>query len=433
MKLPIASSLARNTGWMFFAQGLGYGLRLIYFIVLARLLGVVQYGVIVGAFALVNLVSPYCQLGMGTLLLRYVSADRSRFPFFWGNVLLVTFATSGLIIVLLSLIAPRILDPASAAVIVATGVAMCLCEQLTVSATQVFQAFQEMRMMAVLNQLTSVLRTVTALGMWMIMHRATASEWCLALVGSSALSTIIAITAVSIRFGRPAFSPRLVLKHGAEGIEYAFACSTTSAYNDLDKTMLSHYGMNAANGIYSMAYRIIDMATTPIAAIQLAAEPRLFQLAASGIDKVVALGQRLLKRGVLVSSLVAVAMFIAAPAIPFVVGKGFGEGVLALRWLCLIPVFRSIHGITGSVLTCTGQQRYRTVTQVMAVALNFGLNLWLIPRYGWRGAAYASLATDAALAVMNWTSLAVVRKQFARLTLTDTPVSLPVNSARQVS
>ena len=128
------------------AQIIGYGLRLINFIILARLLGVVQYGVVVGAFALVNLVSPYCQFGTGTLLLRYVSADRKRFPVFWGNVLLVTSAASVLVIFALTLLAPRLIDSASAAVVLLTGIAVCLCEQITNGAAQVFQAFQEIRL-----------------------------------------------------------------------------------------------------------------------------------------------------------------------------------------------------------------------------------------------------------------------------------------------
>jgi hypothetical protein len=42
------------------------------------------------------------------------------------------------------------------------------------------------------------------------------------------------------------------------------------------------------------------------------------------------------------------------------------------------------------------------------VTVNFGLNLWLIPTHGWRGAAWASLATDGALGVMLWTALTLL-------------------------
>jgi len=56
-------------------------------------------------------------------------------------------------------------------------------------------------------------------------------------------------------------------------------------------------------------------------------------------------------------------------------------------------------------LTGAGLQRYRTAGQVAAVVLNFLLNLWLIPAYSWRGAAWSSLATDGALGVMIWMTL----------------------------
>jgi O-antigen/teichoic acid export membrane protein len=269
---------------------------------------------------------------------------------------------------------------------------------------------------AFLNQLTSLVRAVAAGAMLISIHHATARQWAWVSMLVSILVTIVAISVVTINFGLPRPDIQVLKKRSVEGIEYAFAASTTMAYDDLDKAMLSHYGMNAAVGIYAMAYRIIEMATMPIASLQLAAEPRLFKLGASGLELAADLGRRLLTRAVLVSLGIAAVLFVGAPAIPLVVGHSFREGVSALRWLCLIPVFRSFHYITGSVLTCTGLQRYRTLTQVAAALMNFGINLWLIPRYGWLGAAWASLLTDSSLGLMNWSVLYLtLRKRTVRL------------------
>jgi O-antigen/teichoic acid export membrane protein len=95
-------------------------------------------------------------------------------------------------------------------------------------------------------------------------------------------------------------------------------------------------------------------------------------------------------------------MFFAAPVIPHIVGASFTKSVSALQWLCLLPVFRSLHLGAGDTLTGAGYQRYRTVAQIGAAALNFALNLWLIPAYSWHGAAWASLLTDGSLAAGNW-------------------------------
>jgi len=398
----LKSTLAKNAGWMLVGQLSTYGLKVLYFIVIARLLGVVDYGIVVGAFALVMLVAQYSRLGMGTVLMRYVSGSHSRFATYWGNILMVTIVASGILILLLRLAAYHILDPASAGIVLATAVGSVLCEQLTTSATQAFQAHQSMRMASTLGQLIPMFRTFTAIGMLLVLHHTTAKVWTVASMIASLGAAVVALIAVTVKLGWPRFSPHLVLKHVGEGVEYSFAASTVNAYNDLDKTMLSHYGMSAANGIYGLAYRIVDVGSVPLAAIQLAAEPRLFQLAESGSDATIRLGRRLLRHGVLVSAAAALGMFIIAPLIPLLTGKGYGDAISALRWLCIIPIFRSVHQITGTVLTSLGLQRYRTVTQVAAVVLNFGLNVWLIPEFGWHGAAWSSLATDGALGIMNW-------------------------------
>jgi O-antigen/teichoic acid export membrane protein len=71
-------------------------------------------------------------------------------------------------------------------------------------------------------------------------------------------------------------------------------------------------------------------------------------------------------------------------------------------------VFRSLHLGAGDTLTGAGYQRYRTASQLSAAALNFGLNLWLIPAYSWHGAAWSSLVTDGSLAAGNWILLGLL-------------------------
>jgi O-antigen/teichoic acid export membrane protein len=405
------TGLRRNVGWMFVGQGAGYVLRIVYFVLIARALGVTQYGIVAAAFALVTLGAQYSRLGSGMVLLRYVSGDHGKFSVYWGNVLVTTLTISALITIALQLLAPHILNAEAASLVVFTSVASCIFEQLTISSTQVFQAFQRMRFTALLNLLTSLLRTMAAAALLFCVHQATAMEWVVLSMIVSGLAAVAAFVAVWVSFGRPRWDSQLFRARAGEGVEYAFASSTNSVYDDVDKTMLSHYGMNAAVGIYAMAYRVIEMATMPITSIQLAAEPRLFALGSERMQESAHLGRRLMSRSVLVSLAISVFLFVVAPVLPMLVGRDFAEGVSALRWLCLIPVFRSVHHITGSVLMCAGRQRSRTINQLIAAALNFLLNLWLIPHYGWHGAAWASLFTDGSLGVLNWTVLQVALRR----------------------
>ena len=395
------SPMAKNATWLFAGQGLGLVLQAAYFIILARLLGPLQYGVYAGAFAFASLVAQYSALGTGTVFLRYVSSDHSAFAVYWGNILVVTSVVGGGLVVALDLLGPRLLNPASAALVLLAAIGNCLCAQLTIESGRVFQTFEKMRLTALINLLTNLARTIAAATMLIAMHQCTAWQWALVSTLVSALAAGAIVITITARFGMPRFDFRLFRKRGAEGMGFAVAMSTSSLYNDLDKTMLSHYGMNHDNGVYSMAYRIVDIATIPIFSIRDAAMPRFFKLGREGIASSAELAHRLLRRALALGALGTAAMFLAAPLIPIVVGHGFIEGVAALRWLCLIPLFRSVHQMTGCALTGAGMQRYRTTTQLLAATLNFFLNLWLIPKWGWHGAAWSSLCTDAALAAMN--------------------------------
>lgn len=396
------SLLARNAGWMLVGQGTGVVLQVAYFVALARLIGATEYGMFVGAFAFAGLVSQYASLGSGTVLLQYVAGDSAAFPRYWGNVLLSCLSTSAVLITGLYFIAPRLLSPSTAKLVIFAAISNCLFAPLTEQTARVFQCFEKMKITALLNLLTNLMRTVTVFCMLWYMHHATALEWAIATTIVSGIAAVIAVCMVMKLYGRPEFAPKLLVRHGLEGFGYSFASSTMSVYNDVDKTMLSHYGMNYANGIYSMAYRVIDMATIPIYSVREAVLPRLFSHGRSGIHEAFSMSMRLLKRVFPLSVLIAIILFIAAPLIPHIAGKGFSESILALRWLCLIPVLRSIHIMIGSVLTGAGLQHYRTAAQIVAAAFNLAANLWFIPRFGWHGAAWTSLMTDAALCLLTW-------------------------------
>ncbi|MGD1108394.1 MAG: flippase [Terracidiphilus sp.] len=395
------SSLARNAGWMLVGQGVSLLLQAAFFVLLARLLGVREYGVFAGAFAFVGIAMPYSTLGSGLLFMRYVSARPSTYAVYWGNILLSTVVTGTALTGVLYYVAPHLLNPASASIVILVAMGNCVFSQLVASMGFVFQTFERLQMTAAINILTNSLRLVTVGIMAALLPHASARQWALASMYISIFAAIVGFLVVTRRFGRPKFVPRMLLSHTLEGLGFSLGWSAQSVYNDIDKTLLSHYGMNFQNGVYTMAYRIVDVATIPVTAVDAAALPRYFQGRDKDVLSVPPLGFRLARRAALIGLLMSGGLFVAAPLIPHLVGHGFTDSILALRWLCLLPAMRGIHQLTGSAITGMGFQRFRTVAQFSAAGLNLALNLWLIPRHGWLGAAWASIATDGLLAIVN--------------------------------
>jgi O-antigen/teichoic acid export membrane protein len=399
------SLLLRNAGWLFAGQGLSFVVQAVSFVVLARLLQSSEYGVLSGAVALVTIVSQYGSLGCGQLYMRYVSADRSKSSVYWGNALLSVFLIGGLLVASLWLVGPWMIRRASLYVLVLLAMSECIFVQVTVAASMVFQTFEKMRVSATLTLLTSVLRLIFLLVMLVVLGHAHAWQWAMASLVISMLVAVAAVGAVTRSYGMPSFAPRLLFKRSGEGFVFAVSGSTTSVYNDLDKVILSHYGMLQANGIYSMAYRVLNIGTMPIMSLVGAAFPRFFQAGVNGAAAVLPMARTLLKRVLVPGVIAVVGMFVVAPILPRLVGNSYQEAASALRWLCLIPIFRCFSLSAGDALSGAGDQKFRLACQAAAAIGNGLLNLYLIPRYSWHGAAWASLLTDGALGIMTWVAL----------------------------
>lgn len=399
---------------MFAGQGATIAVQAVYFMVIARLLSSTQYGLFVGASALVTMIGQYSALGAGVVLLRHVSADRSRFPEYFGSVLVTLLPLGSLLVIVVHFTARWMMGAGCVRTLTVLAVSEFLFGQMIVCMSQVFQAFERMRITAALNLSANLLRLVIALVIMARGDHLTAEQWSYVTLALTCIAASISVLTVLRRFGPPVFKPRLALAHAGEGLTYSLSGTATTASNDIDKTMLVHYGMSAQNGVYAMAYRIVDVCHMPIRSIHGAAFPRFFQLGSrDGIEGSAGFARRLLCKTVVLGIAGAIGMFLAAPIIPHLVGASFSQSVLALRWLCLIPLFRCFHLSAGDALVGAGFQRLRLIVQGIMAAMNFGLNLYLIPHYGWRGAAWSSLETDGGMALLMWGLLHYVRATHA--------------------
>ncbi len=401
-------TLARNAGWMFLGQGFSLLIQAPYFVLLARLLGSHDYGVFIGAAALVSIFSQYSSLGSGMVLLRHFSQKSYPVDELWGNVIVTTCGTGFLLAFLITIFGGWLIGASSAAILGFIAFGECICAKLAEAGAQAFQAFACLKMTALLGAATNLLRLAAVTGMIIILHHGNARTWAQACLGVSCVSALIATTLVTVRITRPRFRLSLLLKTASEGLGFSVASSTTSVYNDLDKTMLNHYGMVSANGSYAIGYKLIDLTCVPIRAIHAAAFPHFCQRGIQGAKGSVLFAKRILQATLPYSLLCGILLFLCSPIVVVMLGDTFRSSASTVRWLSLLPAFRSLHLSAGDTLTGAGYQRYRTGAQLAAAAFNFLLNLCMIPALSWRGAALSSLITDGLLAIANWTILCVL-------------------------
>lgn len=192
-----------------------------------------------------------------------------------------------------------------------------------------------------------------------------------------------------------------------EAVPLAIGFALTVAMLKIDVLMLSLLDSFDAVGLYSIGYKFSDMIDTFALA---AVAPISTLLIASWPDDLVTFRARSRSAAALfaVFGAMAVAAFwpSAEPLIRLLYGERFVESSNAARLLVLGAALMSLVVLGIFMLASAGMQRHYPLVALLGLALNVALNLVLIPRMSYDGAAISTVATIATTLVLLWLVIA---------------------------
>jgi O-antigen/teichoic acid export membrane protein len=408
--------LARNTGWMLLGLGFKLLIQALYFTVIARSLGVQNYGAFVGVVGLVAILLPFATMGSGFLLIKNVSRDKNQFRENWGRALLTTFLSAACLFGVVVLISHFLL-PAKIPMKLIMMVAGSDLFGTSIAGIcgQAFMAFERMKWTASLNVLLSALRLVAAVVLAILHANPTALEWGEFYFASTTILAVLAFILVLVKLGAPTFN---FVRHAAElreGFYFSVMQSAQTIYNDIDKAMLARLSTLEATGIYGAAYRLIDVSFTPVASVLAAAYPNFFRVGLDGIPATLRYIKPLILRALGYATFVAVVLLAGAGVVPLILGSEYRLTAEALRWLAVLPLLKAVHSFLSDALTGAGYQALRTAISAGVAVFNVCINMWIIPAYSWRGAAWSSIASDALLVCAIGTAVFVLFRRSQHL------------------
>jgi len=256
--------------------------------------------------------------------------------------------------------------------------------------------------------------------MALLLGHATALQLAIGLLIASMIACTWTIVAVRKAIGTMQPNWLLLRKRLGEGFGFSFAGTTQAIYNDIDKMVLSRDGYVLQNGAYSLAYRIVDFATSPVIAVDTVVLPKFFALSKDRVRNTLPLLFRTVFITGGISILIALGLVLASPLVLHVVGKDYAPVSAALIWLSPLPFLRALHRLVGGVLTGSGHQNFRTAIQLFVAVLNAVLNMLLVPGRGWIAAAWVSLISDGMLALLAIIVLALLFQKQERDALKPT-------------
>jgi O-antigen/teichoic acid export membrane protein len=166
-----------------------------------------------------------------------------------------------------------------------------------------------------------------------------------------------------------------------------------------DRPILSHFVSSTELGIYYLGYSIGAIAGLAVHGVSRAMTPVVTRgLKAESTVRVVRLGTY--SFGVLVVACLAVALF-GRDVLALVVNIRYAEAPRIVPVIALAHVPFAAYAIVAQGIWFAMRTRLVPLLTFLAGAVNVGLNLFLIPRFGIMAAAWDTVAGFAALAVFN--------------------------------
>ncbi|ADJ13679.1 flippase [Halalkalicoccus jeotgali] len=399
---------------VFVGEMFGLGLSFLSTLVIGRLLGPGGYGAIALGSAALATVSTLVLLGMhtgvGRFLPRYDDPERRRGVLVsaFQLVLPLSILSGAGLILLAEPIATRAFgDPNVAPVLRVFGLAMPFAsvEKLAVGGIQgVKRTFPKVLVENVTAHLTRLVLAVVLL--WAGFDAAgVAWAYVLGHAGAAGLGTyyLYRYTPLFSRIGATSMH-RELLAFSAPLIVSAIMVKILA---DIDTFLLGYFVSTADVGVYNVLYPLATMLTIVLASFGFLFVPVLSELHAEGDVGEMAHMYRLVTKWIFVASLpifLVIGLF-SELLIRYTYGSQYTEGALALSVLAVGFFVHAIVGPNYKTLTAMGHTRLIMFDNIGAAGLNVALNVLLIPRYSYLGAAVATVIAYFSLNVAYSTQL----------------------------
>ncbi len=174
-------------------------------------------------------------------------------------------------------------------------------------------------------------------------------------------------------------------------------------YFSIDLVLLSLLVGERAVGLYNIPVRVLVVAyLLPVVVFNRVLYPRYFEWGHLDRDRLHETYVLTTKGMLLIGLIIATGLILVAhPFVPFIFGSPFRESAFLLQILALAVPFRYVSSSAAAVLTTTNRIGTRVRIQAATAVFNVALCLIMIPFFEARGAAVATVLTEALLAALQ--------------------------------
>lgn len=392
----------KNMSWLVISQIIASICGFIWTILMARYLGVSDYGIVGFAISFTGILSLVVDCGISTHIVRHIATDRDMAPKYLGNAIplksLFACFTFCITVVILMLMGA---DEVTIIVTLLFTLEMAF-KSFIALLNGSFQAFEEGKYQGIGNTMASVLLLVfiliavfTDLGIYGISLAYVVSNLFVLIYEYLVLKKHVALP--KFEFDKT-FCKKIIflsLPFAATGVLY-------SIYYSIDIVMLNHLVGNYATGIYNATYKLISVLTLFQGVYGSVIFPVMSKYFKNDKNILVVSFEKSIKYLTLITFPLAVGtMFYSLDIIQLFYGAEYDPSASVLSILMWTVCLLFINSACITLLNASHKEFAVTKIYLIAAIFNVSLNFLIIPYYSYNGAAVTTILSDLLILILS--------------------------------
>ena len=375
--------------------------------VLGNTLAAQGYGEYAFYYALVPLIAALSDLGIGAIVTREIARDRASGPRHFGDALIVKGIVSAFLLLGVLLAAPLTLDPAHRLLVIVVA-ATALIDFSQDVGVWIFRAHDRQDLEALLLMVSQLVWLAGIV--WCAWIHAPLSWFLGTAAAAFLIRTALGFWIVTRKLYGPVFAPQWArLRHlMREGLPFGLAMFAVVLYGRAGVLLLKAMATSSDVAYFNVGYMLSQPLGFVSSAFNVSAFPSLSRAWALGPAAVRPMLRRAVKFQFLAALPLGTGLFFLAPRIvPLLLkGEDFHRAALAIQVMSVGMPLIFLNLMSRYVLTAFDRQRAYLTAILVGLAVNVGLGLAAIPRFGAAGACGALIGGELAVFVVCQRSLA---------------------------
>ncbi len=395
------ASASKNIFWLSISRVIALLLLGVAYIFLFRYLGTYRTGQHQFVLSYVTIFAIIVDFGIQQYIIKQMSENPSRVKVYFQHFLAIEIVLALLVYAALILIAKlNHYEPIVFESIALAGIGM-VANALTYPFLSVMSAFQDLRKVALINFLNSMVNVVIIFTT-IIFHQSivflVSNQLIFGIMGLVLYSQFVRkhIPKLHIFVGFKTLDGVLVRKILVAAIPFALLVGFSTIYNRIDMVLISKFLGYEQTGLYAAAYKFFDLIAFFPSIVSFSLYPVFTSLMAQkDMAQLRVMFEKYLRFMIFAAVPMAVAgSILSAKIIGLLAGPEFAASAQTLSILVFAPAILFIY-IVANALVISQLTRFAVIITGINVAINVIGNIILLPKVGIVGAAIMTIISEA--------------------------------------